>query len=355
VLAEQAVDDREHLRARAHPAGWVEPDLEVRAGRDPDDAVADLGDLLPCGHLLADVHEVWPGVAVVDLEALQRTGRDLQDRGVGAKPGDPLADDHAVAHGVLGRAAGSGVVDTLVDVAVCDVLPRQRQRDAVRQHVRRGLWVDDGFGGATTAIDCELKDGFVALPEEPEGAGPPGPPAEEPPAELPPLELPLLPPRLDVSELPVPEEALVPVVSEPAPADPAPVEVSPRHAPAVCVPAVWLPVPPVALASVPALPVDAAAGVADAPAEAEVKASAACVTICAVAVPAVPPAVAGPASEFPLAGTLEMDVLVAAPDPPAPAPDPAWFAAFMTITGALNMLAHVRTSTAPVASRLCWR
>ena len=213
--------------------------------------------------------------------------------------------------------------------------------------------VDDGFGGATTAIDCEFTDGFVALPEEPERAGPPEPPAEEPPAELPPLELPLLPPRLDASELPVPEEALVPVPPEPAPANPAPVEVSPRHAPAVCVPAVWLPLPP--LASVPALPVDTAAGVADAPAAAEVKTSAACVTTCAVAVPAVPPAVAAPASEFSLAGTLEMDVLVAAPDPPAPAPDAASFAAFKTITGALNMLAHVRTSTAPVASRLCWR
>ena len=214
--------------------------------------------------------------------------------------------------------------------------------------------VDDGFGGAITAIDCEFTDGFVALPEEPERAGPPEPPAEEPPAEEPPLELPLLPPRLDASELPVPEEALVPVPSEPAPADPALVEVSPRDAPAVCVPAVWLPVRPVALASVPALPVDAAAGVDDAPAEAEVKTSAACVTS-AVAVPAVPPAAAAPASEFSLAGTLEMDVLVAAPDPPAPAPDPASFAAFKTITGALNMLAHVRTSTAPVASRLCWR
>jgi hypothetical protein len=209
--------------------------------------------------------------------------------------------------------------------------------------------VDDGFGGPTTAIDCEFTDGFVASPVDPERAGPP-----EPPAELPPLELRLLPPRLDASELPVPEEALVPVPSEPAAADPAPVEVSPRHAPAVCVPAVWVPVPAVALASVSALPVDAAAGVADAPAEAEVKTSAAGVT-CAVAVPAVPPAVAAPASEFPLAGTLEMDVLDAAPDPPAPAPDPASFAAFKTITGALNMLAHVRTSTAPVASRLCWR
>ena len=210
--------------------------------------------------------------------------------------------------------------------------------------------VDDGFGGATTAIDCEFTDGFVALPEEPERDGPP-----EPPAEPPPLELPLLPPRLDASELPVPEEALVPVPTEPAPADPAPVEVPPCHAPAVCVPAVWLPVPPVALASAPALPVDAAAGVADTPAEADVNTSAACVTTCAVAVPAVPPAVAAPPSEFPLAGTLEMDVLGAALDPPAPAPDPTSFAAFMTITGALNMLAHVRTSTAPVASRLCWR
>ena len=214
--------------------------------------------------------------------------------------------------------------------------------------------VGDGFGGATTAIDCEFTDGFVALPEEPERAGPPEPPAEEPPAELPPLELPRPPPRLDASEPPVPEEALVPVPSEPAPADPVPVDVSRRRAPAVCVPAVRLPVFPVVLASVPALPVDATAGVADMPAEAEVKTSAACVTR-AVAVPAVPPAVAAPPSEFPLAGTLEMDVLVAAPDPPVPAPDPASFAAFMTITGALNMLAHVRTSTAPVASRLCWR
>ena len=208
--------------------------------------------------------------------------------------------------------------------------------------------VDDGFEGATTAIDCELPDGVAARPEEPERAAPP-----TPPAELPTPELPLSPPGLDASELPVPEEPLVPAPPEPAPANPAPVEVSPPPAPTVRAPALWLPLP--ALASAPTLPVDTAGGMADTPAAAEVETSAPCLTTCAVAVPVAPPAVAAPASELPLVGTLETDVLVAAPDPPAPAPDPASFAAFKTTTGALNRLAHVPTSTAPVASRLCWR
>jgi hypothetical protein len=44
----------------------------MRAGGDPDDAVANLGDLLAGGDLLTDVDEVGAGVAVVDLEARQR-------------------------------------------------------------------------------------------------------------------------------------------------------------------------------------------------------------------------------------------------------------------------------------------
>ena len=46
MLAEQAIDDREHPGADPHRARRVEPDLEVRSGRDANDAVADLTDLL---------------------------------------------------------------------------------------------------------------------------------------------------------------------------------------------------------------------------------------------------------------------------------------------------------------------
>jgi hypothetical protein len=43
----------------------------MRPRRDADDAVADLGDLLPGLDVLADPHEVRAGMAVIDLETGQ--------------------------------------------------------------------------------------------------------------------------------------------------------------------------------------------------------------------------------------------------------------------------------------------
>jgi hypothetical protein len=107
VLREQRVDDGEHLRASPNRPCRIEPDLQVGAGGDSDDAVADLRDLLPCLDMLARFHQVRAGVSVIHLETLEGTIGDLQDRCVGAKAGDALADYHAVAHRVLGRASRS--------------------------------------------------------------------------------------------------------------------------------------------------------------------------------------------------------------------------------------------------------
>ena len=76
---------------------------------------------------------------VVDLNAFERAGRDLQDRRVGAKTADPLADDDAVAHRVQRRAARSRVVNPLIDIAVDEVTAGKGQRHAVGQHVGRRL------------------------------------------------------------------------------------------------------------------------------------------------------------------------------------------------------------------------
>jgi len=103
----------------------------VRTRRDPDDAVPNLTDLLPGADVLSNVHAVRTGVAVVDLHALERTGGDLQDRGVRTESADPGADDDAVAHCVQRGPAGRCVVDALVDRATRQIAARQRQRDAV--------------------------------------------------------------------------------------------------------------------------------------------------------------------------------------------------------------------------------
>jgi hypothetical protein len=139
MLAQDLVDQPEHLRSGAHRAGRVEADLQVRSGRDPDDPIADLADLLTGLDVLTDVDEVRAGVAVVDLESGQRARGDLEDRRVGPEAVDPLADDHAAAHRVLRRATRCRVVDALVDVAIDDVLTRQRERHAVADHVRDRL------------------------------------------------------------------------------------------------------------------------------------------------------------------------------------------------------------------------
>jgi hypothetical protein len=72
----------------------------VRTGRDADNAVADVADLLAGLDVVADVHVVRPSVPVVDAHALERTRGDLEDRSIGAEAADPGADDDAVAHRV---------------------------------------------------------------------------------------------------------------------------------------------------------------------------------------------------------------------------------------------------------------
>jgi hypothetical protein len=112
----------------------------VRPRRDADDAVADDRDLLAGVDVLSDADQVGTGVAVIDLGALERAVRDLEDGSVGAESADAGTDDDAVAHRILRRAARGGVVNALVDrPAARDVLARQRQGDAVRQDVGRGL------------------------------------------------------------------------------------------------------------------------------------------------------------------------------------------------------------------------
>ena len=78
-------------------------------------------------------------MSVINFQAVQRPGRDLENWRVRTKPRDPLADDHAVAHRIQWRPAWSGVVDALVDRAVDDVCPRQWERHSIDEDVGRGL------------------------------------------------------------------------------------------------------------------------------------------------------------------------------------------------------------------------
>ena len=117
VLVQQTVDDAEHPRPCAHVAGRVEADLQMGTGRDADDSVPDVADLLTGLDMLADPHVVAAGVAVVHGHPLERTAGDPKDRSVRAEPADALADDHPVAHRVQRSSAGGGVVDALVDRA----------------------------------------------------------------------------------------------------------------------------------------------------------------------------------------------------------------------------------------------
>src|SRR5205807_2985962 len=121
-VPDRRVDVGEHGLAGARATERPEADLEVRASRDTDDPVADDGDLLTGDHLVPDVDEVGPGVAVVDGLACQRARGDPQHGGVRPEAADPLLDDGAGAHGVQRGASGAGVVDALVDRAVFQVL-----------------------------------------------------------------------------------------------------------------------------------------------------------------------------------------------------------------------------------------
>jgi hypothetical protein len=146
VLTHDAVDQRQHPRAGAHRTGGIEADLEVWTGGDADDPEAHDRDLLASVDVLPDMNQVGPGVPVVDLHAVEWAVCDLQDWRVWTESADPLADDHAIAHRILGRAAGCGVVHTLIDGPTSEVLPRQRKRDAARQDVGGGLRRGSGRG-----------------------------------------------------------------------------------------------------------------------------------------------------------------------------------------------------------------
>ena len=89
--------------------------------------------------MVADADEVRAGMPVVDLQALERPGGDLEDRRIGSEAGDALADDDAFAHGVQRRPPGSGVIDALIDGSVRDVLAWKGKRDAVREDVHGRL------------------------------------------------------------------------------------------------------------------------------------------------------------------------------------------------------------------------
>ena len=68
----QLLEDR---RDRSAAGRGVEPELDVRAGADPDDPGADLADLLAGLDLRADGHGVRAGVTVVERLARQRARR----------------------------------------------------------------------------------------------------------------------------------------------------------------------------------------------------------------------------------------------------------------------------------------
>ncbi len=98
-----------------------------------------MADLLAGLDVLTDLYQVRAGVPVVDRHAVERAGGDLQDRRVGAKTADPLADDDAIAHRVQRRAARSRVVNPLVDRAIDEIAAGKGQGDTVAQHIGRRL------------------------------------------------------------------------------------------------------------------------------------------------------------------------------------------------------------------------
>ena len=139
----QLLEDR---RDRSTAGRGVEPELDVRAGADPDYAGADLADLLAGLDLRADGHGVRAGVAVVERLARERARGHLEHGSVGPEPWEALPDDHPGTDRVLGRARRRGDIDPRV------IAPGPRQHLAGRQRQRHQLAAAaSGRGAARTA------------------------------------------------------------------------------------------------------------------------------------------------------------------------------------------------------------
>src|SRR5579884_728674 len=74
--------------AAGRTAWRADANLQMGGVGDADDAAADLGDRLTRLHVRPDRNQRRRGVAVVDVTARQRSGGDLQHRGIGPEPAD---------------------------------------------------------------------------------------------------------------------------------------------------------------------------------------------------------------------------------------------------------------------------
>src|SRR5436309_1181992 len=84
-----------HRRAARWASRRADPDLEMRRVGLADRTAADVGDRLPGGHVVADVHQRRLGMSVVDVAPRVLAAVDLQHGGVRAEPVDSLLHDRA--------------------------------------------------------------------------------------------------------------------------------------------------------------------------------------------------------------------------------------------------------------------
>src|SRR5437588_6401989 len=105
-LRQQALERRRGLLvagAARRSADGADADLDVRPGRDADDAAAHLRDRLAGRHVGPHGHQGGLGMAVVEKAPGERAAVDAQDGRGGPEAPDSLLDDRAARHGHLDR------------------------------------------------------------------------------------------------------------------------------------------------------------------------------------------------------------------------------------------------------------